>query len=111
VLSWRDGDGVTGYVNPPLGALLGNVGEVVQNVGRGQVGDVQEDGRWLGSHHLCLDRAGDDVTRRQLSAVIVPRHEPARRGWIEFSVFSEPQECVYKLIIIIIIISRFQSED
>lgn len=74
---WGHWDGILRDVHTMLEALLGDVGEVGQNVVPLAVTDVQEHMGMVVHQHLVLDSPGHNIPGSQLQPVVILWHEPA----------------------------------
>src|SRR5439155_14792125 len=70
-----DRNRVTSDVDPVFRADARDRGKATAHVIAAQVGYVKESAGVAGPLHLEDDRAGDDVPRRQLAALVVADHE------------------------------------
>ena len=77
-------DAVFGQVDAPRFEFGGDARKVRQRLPRVDVGHVQKNARRRARNerralNLHVDRASDDVPRRELAPLVVPRHEPLAR--------------------------------
>ena len=82
------GQRVAAHVEAEFQAALIDAGKVFLDEGLVVMRDIQPDMRLAGAFHFRVDRAGDDVTRREFGAGIVARHEAAAVGQAQNRTFA-----------------------
>ena len=93
MLRWHDGDRLLGDVDPEPQQLFVDVGKVRRHELRIAMGDVEEDIVEPVALDLAVDRPGDDVARRELSASVMVGHEAVPGFWM----FEDPALAAHRL--------------